>query len=130
MIFLLSNNHVNGDLSVDSYFINPRYLKHAYLIINGQTFPSDKLSFCMQVEILRSYNFFMKNMGLNVLINESIGISHIEYVNHSFALAFDLTPDSCMNDHLNNSKDCMTDIKLIFNNLLKKAYNSVIYYNL
>ena len=55
----------------------------------------------------------MNNMGLNVLTNESIGILPTEYINHSFALAFDLTPDSCMNDHLHNSKDCMIDIKLI-----------------
>ena len=58
----------------------------------------------------------MNNIGLN----ESIGISPIEYINHSFAIAFDLTPDSCMNDHLHNSKDCMIDIKHIFNNPLKE----------
>ena len=59
----------------------------------------------------------MNNMGLNVLTNKSIGISPIEYINHSFALAFDLTPDSCINDHLHNSKDCMIDIELIFMSL-------------
>ena len=62
----------------------------------------------------------MNNMGLNVLTNESIGISTIEYINHSFALAFDLTPDSCVNDHLHKSTDCIIDIKLIFNNPLKE----------
>ena len=51
----------------------------------------------------------MNNMGLNVLTNESIGISPIEYINHSF------TPDSCMNDQFHSSKDCMIDLKLIFN---------------
>ena len=56
----------------------------------------------------------------NVLTNESIGIFPIEYIKHSFALAFDLTPDSCMNDHIHNSKDCMIDIKLIFNYPLKE----------
>ena len=63
---------------------------------------------------MRSYNF------LNVFTNVSIGISPIEYINHYFVLAFDLTPDSCMNDHLHISKDCRIYIKLIFNNLLKK----------
>ena len=62
----------------------------------------------------------MNNMSLNILTNESIGISPIEYINHSFVLAFDLTPDSCMNDHLHKSKDCMIDINLIFNNPLKE----------
>ena len=64
----------------------------------------------------------MNNMGLNVLTNESIGISPIspiECINHSFAVVFYLTPDSGMNDHLHNSKDCIIDIKPIFNNPLK-----------
>ena len=65
----------------------------------------------------------MNNRGLNFLTNERIGISPIEYINHSFALAFDLTPDSCMKDDLHNSKDCMIDIKLIFNNPLKEPIN-------
>ena len=45
MIFLLINTQVKGDPSVDSYFYNPRDLKQAYLIINGQTstFPLFKL---------------------------------------------------------------------------------------
>ena len=62
----------------------------------------------------------MNKMGLNVLTNESIGISPIEDINHSFALAFDLTPNSCIDEHLQNHKDCMIDIKLIFNNPLKE----------
>ena len=39
MIFLLSNKQVNGDLSVDSYFFNPRDFKPAYLIKTVRRFP-------------------------------------------------------------------------------------------
>ena len=35
-------------------------------------------------------------------------------------LAFDLTPESCMNDTLSNIKDGVIDIKPIFNNPLKE----------
>ena len=114
MIFLLTNKQLNGDLATDSYFFSPRNLKDCWLNINGQAFPSEKLSFHTQGEIFRSYNFFMKNMGLDVMTNQSIGISPKEYIENSFAIAFDLTPDTCFNNHFHNSKDCVIDIKLHF----------------
>lgn len=126
MIFLLSNKQLNGDLATDSYFFSPRNLKDCWLNIDGQSFPSEKLSFQTKGEIFRSYNFFMRNMGLDVMTNQSIGVSTKEYIENSFAIAFDLTVDTCFNSHLHTSKDSVIDIKLVFKDALKEPI-SVLY---
>ena len=126
LIFLLTNKQLNGDIATDSYFFNPRKLKDCWITLNGQSFPTEKLSFITKGEILRSYNFFMNNMGLDVLTNESIGVTVKEYIENSFAIAFDLTADSCFNTHLHSSKDCVIDIKLKFESALAQPL-SVLY---
>ena len=49
-----------------------------------------------------------------------------EYIENSFAIAFDLTADSCFNTHLHSSKDCVIDIKLKFESALAQPL-SVLY---
>ena len=68
----------------------------------------------------------MKNMGLDVMTNQSIGISPREYIENSFSTSFDLTPDTCFNNHFHNSKDCVIDIKLHFKAALSQPL-SVLY---
>ena len=126
LIFLLSNKQLNGDLTTDSYFFNPRKLKESWIVVNGQSFPSEKLSFYTKGEILRSYNFFMNNMGLDIMKNESIGVSCLDYIQNSFAIAFDLSADSCFNSHLHSTRDCVIDLKLKFQSALTEPL-SVLY---
>lgn len=48
----------------------------------------------------------------------SIGISPIRYMKDAFVLAYDLTPDSCLNNHLHHFDDVCIDIKLRFKEAL------------
>ena len=68
----------------------------------------------------------MNNMGLDIMKNESIGVSCYDYIENSFAIAFDLSADSCFNSHLHNTRDCVIDLKLKFQTALTEPL-SVLY---
>ena len=67
-------------------------------------------------DYFKSYRFAMSNIGCTG--DMSTGVTPNRYIKDCFALAFDLTPDSCLNNHLHNSIDANIDIKLRFGKAL------------
>lgn len=117
MIFFLSNTQISGDLSTDPFFLGNHDLAEGSLVINGQSFPSEKLTFNEKTgDFFRSYNHFLKNIGCSGDVSN--GITPQRYIKNCFSLAFDLTPDTCLNNHLHSSQDTNIDIKLRFKTAL------------
>lgn len=119
MIFFLTNAQMSGDLTTNPFFFGRHDLAEAALVINGQCFPSDKLTFNeTSGDYFRSYSYFMRNIGCNGDVSN--GVIPSRYMKDCFSLAFDLTPDTCLNNHLHSSNDVNIDIKLRFKTALAK----------
>ena len=117
MIFFLKNSQISGDLSVNPFYFGHHDLAEASLVINGQSFPSEKLTFDLPAgDYFRSYHHFLKNIGCSGDVSN--GITPQRYMKNCFSLAFDLTPDTCLNNHLHSSHDVNIDIKLRFKTAL------------
>lgn len=117
MVFFLKNSQLNANLTSNPFHLGKHELIEASLIVNGQTFPSEKLSFnSLSGDYFKSYRFAMSNIGCTG--DMSTGVTPNRYIKDCFALAFDLTPDSCLNNHLHNSIDANIDIKLRFGKAL------------
>ena len=113
MVFFLKNSQINGDLTADPFFFGRHDLREACVVINGQSFPSEKLRFNeVTGDYFNSYNFFMENIGCSGDVSN--GIKPSSYMKDCFSLAFDLTPDTCLNNHLHSHTDSTIDIKLVF----------------
>ena len=58
----------------------------------------------------------MENIGCSGDVSN--GIKPSSYMKDCFSLAFDLTPDTCLNNRLHSHTDSTIDIKLVFENPL------------
>ena len=113
MVFFLTNSQVNGDITTNPFFFGRHGLREACLMMNGQSFPSEKLTFNeTSGDYFRSYNFFMENIGCKGDVSN--GVKPASYMKDCFSLAFDITPDTCLNNHLHAPGDSSIDIKLTF----------------
>ena len=114
MVFLLSNTQMANDHGTNPFFFSPRGLKEACLIVDGQSLPSEKITLDKDNGDFRKiYGHFMDNIGLGTDCEN--GINPDKYTTRSFALAFDLTPDLCLNNHLyETNRTAVVDIRLVF----------------
>ena len=91
MVFFLTNSPLSGDISSNPFHFGRHELTEACLLMNGQTFPSEKIVFEESSgNYFEAYQYFMKNIGCTGDV--SVGIPPNRYIKDCFALAFDLTP--------------------------------------
>ena len=121
MVFLLSNAQMDDRYGKNPFFFSSHGLKEACLIVDGQAHPSEKLTLDKaKGDYRRLYAHFMDNIGLKT--DSENGITPADYVKDSFGLAFDMTPDMCMNNHLHSTSPMSTvDIRLTFSPELPEA---------
>ena len=114
MVFLLSNEQMSNQLNKNPFFFSPRGLKEVCLLVDGQTLPSERMTLDVAAgDYKQMYSYFMDNIGMKSDCEN--GLSPSEYVKSSFALAYDLTPDLCLNNHSHETEKTATiDIRLIF----------------
>ena len=118
MMLFLKNSQITSDLSCNPFHFGRYDLEEANLVINGQSYPSEALTFNETVgDYFKAFKFFLSNIGCTG--DMSIGIGPNRYVKDSFCLAFDLTPDICLNNHMHFFEDSVNiDIKLRFKKAL------------
>ena len=121
MVLLLSNAQMSNQLNKNPFHFSPRGLKEACLVVDGQSVPSEKLTLDKEDgDYKRIFSHFMDNIGLNMDCEN--GIDSNAYITNSFALAFDLSADMCLNNHSHAPNHSATvDIKLIFAEALEEA---------
>ena len=117
IVVLLSNGQISGTLATNPFFFGPRNLKEFSLVINGQNLPNEKISFntaATDSDTYRAYSHLMNNIGMGDDCDS--GITPDLHKTNSFAMAWDLTPDSCLNNHLHETENSgSVDIRLVFN---------------
>ena len=119
MVFILSNDQMSKQLNKNPFHFSPRKLKEAYLVVDGQSVPSERLTLnTAEGDYRRIYSHFMDNIGLGT--DAENGIDPLKYITNSFALSFDLSPDLCLNHHLHEMNHSATvDIRLSFSQALE-----------
>lgn len=101
MIFFLKNSQLpsSANLSSNPFYFSHQSLAEASLVINGQTFPSEKIYFNpTSGDYFKAYKFFLQNIGCTGDL--SVGITPQRYMKDAFCLAFDLTPGKIMSHFL------------------------------
>ena len=91
MMVFLKNSQLSSDLACNPYHFGRYGLEEASLIINGQSFPSEKLTFNETAgDYFKAFKYFLANIGCTG--DMSVGVNPNRYMKDSFCLAFDLTP--------------------------------------
>ena len=91
IIAFLRNEQLTNNATFNPFFFGDYDIAEACLILNGQSFPSERISFNKENgDYIRAFKFMLQNVGL--MGDASNGINPSRYMKDCFFLSFDLTP--------------------------------------
>ena len=101
-------------LDYNPYIFKTHGLKSYMISKNGVSIPQEPVPVGgNNGSFLRSYTHFVENTGSQIF-NSSNNIPPDEYLDKSFFIAYDLTPDKCMGSHSHKPESGVIDLHLAF----------------
>ena len=114
MVIVFLTNEQQNLLSHDPYVFKSHNLKKYYISKNGVNIPQEPIVVGKECgSILRGYTHFVENTGSSIFSTTN-GITPTDYINKSFFMAFDLTPDFCLGAHNHKPENGTIDLHLQF----------------
>ena len=113
LVCLLVNEQLCA-LDYNPYIFKKHGLKSYMISKNGVSVPQEPVPVgANDGSFLRSFTHFTENTG-GQIFNSTNNISPDEYLDKSFFIAYDLTPDRCMGSHSHEPENGVIDLHLTF----------------
>ena len=114
LVCLLVNEQLCG-IDHNPYVFKTHDLKSYMISKNGVSIPQEPVPVgTNDGSFLRSYTHFVENTGSQIF-NSSNNIPPDEYLDKTFFIAYDLTPDKCMGSHCHKPETGVIDLHMTFN---------------
>jgi hypothetical protein len=126
---MVKNKDFLGTMDTNPYFFRHFDLRHFALYVNGKQIPSGGLSLdtSHNKTTLMAYRTLFEGSGIHHS-NTGLQITPDTYINVSFVLLFDLTPDRAASDsHTSNPDNGNIRIELKFAKALPDAITCILY---
>ena len=116
-------------LNYNPYVFKPHGLKSFGISKNGVSIPQEPIPVGKNDgSFLRSYTHFVENTGGQIFQSVN-NITPDEYIDKSFFIAYDLTPDKCMGTHSHLPESGVIDLHLTFGSPTQSALTLLILAN-
>ena len=115
MVAVFLTNEQQNMISHDPYVFKNHGLKKFHISKNGVNIPQEPITVGGDGggTTLRGYTHFVENTGSSILSSTN-GITPLDFINKSFFMAFDLTPDFCLGAHNHKPEIGNIDLHLQF----------------